>query len=198
MGRTARRSKWLLTSLVVLVFAAAAVAGAYMCARLVDVGAPPAPRPSRPSASVIETTETETRNVKIYVMKVSQNNASLTPIAYEVPSGEDPKKAAIKRLLSIPKWGGASAGLIPPDVRMINLTVQGGLARLDLSREFVDGFTGGSMQESLTVRAILRTLGQFRDVKRVQILIEGRRVESLGGHFDLSTPQPCEEAGATE
>ena len=41
------------------------------------------------------------------------------------------------------------------------------------------------------VNAILKTLGQFPTVSRVQILVDGQHIDSLGGLLGLSDPLPA-------
>ena len=48
------------------------------------------------------------------------------------------------------------------------------------------------------VNAILRTLGQFPTISRVQILIEDKPVDSLGGLLSLSDPLPVIRTAAPE
>lgn len=40
----------------------------------------------------------------------------------------------------------------------------------------------------MLVGSIVDTLTEFPEVKQVQILIEGKKVETLGGHMDLTQP----------
>ena len=40
----------------------------------------------------------------------------------------------------------------------------------------------------LTVSAIVQTLAQFSSVKEVQILVDGKIIETLGGKVDISKP----------
>ena len=48
---------------------------------------------------------------------------------------------------------------------------------------------GGSLAEMNTVFSIVNSLTlNFPEIKRVQILIEDRAVETLNGHMDLSRP----------
>ena len=61
---------------------------------------------------------------------------------------------------------------------------------LDFSNHLIKNHIGGSSAEYLTMKAILETVhvnfpGQ---IKKVQILVEGREVESIAGHFDTSQP----------
>lgn len=63
-------------------------------------------------------------------------------------------------------------------------------AYLDFSRDLADGHLVGTTSEFLTVSAILQTVQvNFPDqISRVQILIEGQEVDTLGGHIDISKP----------
>jgi germination protein M len=60
---------------------------------------------------------------------------------------------------------------------------------LDFSRELQTLHTGGTTGEILTVYSIVNTLTMnFKEVERVQILIDGDEVETLVGHLDLEQP----------
>ena len=63
-------------------------------------------------------------------------------------------------------------------------------AYLDFSQHLRDGHIGGTTAEFLTVTAILRTVFDAfpTDIKQVQILIDGNRVETLAGHLNISQP----------
>ena len=82
-------------------------------------------------------------------------------------------------------------------VRGVFLTEQGD-AFVDLSKEAVTEHTGGSLDELFSVYAIVNTLtGNMPAIKRVQILIEGKEVDSLAGHVDLRNPLPESARWAT-
>ncbi len=60
---------------------------------------------------------------------------------------------------------------------------------MDLSQEVVTGHTGGSLDEALTVYAIVNAVTtNLPDVTGVQILIGGKQVDTLVGHLDLRHP----------
>jgi hypothetical protein len=53
----------------------------------------------------------------------------------------------------------------------------------------VANHSGGSINEALTVYAIVNALTtNLNDVRSVQILIDGKEVDSLAGHIDLRRP----------
>ncbi len=73
-------------------------------------------------------------------------------------------------------------------LRTIYLTPDGD-AFVDLSRHASDGHPGGSLDELFTVYALVNALALNVDaIDAVQILIEGREVDTLTGHVDLRRP----------
>jgi hypothetical protein len=64
-----------------------------------------------------------------------------------------------------------------------------GVAFLDLSKELVSNHPGGSSAEELTVFSLSQTLvANFPAIKTVRILVEGREIQTLAGHLDLTVP----------
>ena len=62
-------------------------------------------------------------------------------------------------------------------------------AYVDLGGAITSGHSGGSLNEALTVYAIVNALTvNMPDIAGVQILIEGREVDTLAGHLDLRFP----------
>jgi hypothetical protein len=67
-----------------------------------------------------------------------------------------------------------------------------GTATVDFNAALKDGFEnegGGDEKEALILNAILATVGQFPNVKQVQILVNGEKV-SIGGMQDTTQPMP--------
>lgn len=64
-----------------------------------------------------------------------------------------------------------------------------GVVWVDFSSHLSQSHPGGSSSEIMTVYAIVNTiLLNFREVKKVGILIEGKSVDTLAGHINLSEP----------
>ena len=62
-------------------------------------------------------------------------------------------------------------------------------AFVDFSSRLVTGHPGGSTTELLTVNAIVNAVtANLPSVQRVQILIDGKEVDTLAGHVDLRRP----------
>jgi len=73
-------------------------------------------------------------------------------------------------------------------LRAVFLT-EGGEAYVDLSREVVSAHPGGTLNELLTVYTIVNALTvNLPAVTAVQLLVDGKEVETLAGHVDLRQP----------
>lgn len=60
---------------------------------------------------------------------------------------------------------------------------------LDFARDFRNSLGGGSTHEYLVLKSLCSTVrAAMPSARRLQILIEGQVVESLGGHYDVSSP----------
>jgi len=66
---------------------------------------------------------------------------------------------------------------------------EGGDAYVDLSREVTAAHTGGTLDETLTIYTIVNALtANLPAITSVQLLVEGREVDTLSGHVDLRRP----------
>jgi spore germination protein GerM len=73
-------------------------------------------------------------------------------------------------------------------MRAVFLTERGE-AYVDLSPEVVTGHTGGTVDELLTVYTIVDALTEnLPAVTSVQLLVDGKQVDTLVGHVDLRNP----------
>jgi germination protein M len=90
--------------------------------------------------------------------------------------------AALRAMLDGPNGRELAAGLttaVPPDTRLLDLTIAGGLARADLSGRFREGEGAPATRERLA--QVVYTLTQFPTVQRVRVRIDGHTVPALGG-----------------
>lgn len=91
-------------------------------------------------------------------------------------------RGALEALLAGPNAAEKGAGMgsaIPAGTRLLGITIDKGLATVDVSKEFASG--GGSLSMTTRVAQVVYTLTQFDTVERVTIRIDGREVEGIGG-----------------
>ena len=73
-------------------------------------------------------------------------------------------------------------------VRALFLT-ENGQAFVDLSRDVATAHPGGSLNEMLTIYTIVHALTfNLPAIIAVQLLVDGKEVDTLAGHIDLRRP----------
>lgn len=99
----------------------------------------------------------------------------------------DKYTAAMESLMEGTKEKGQTA-ILPKQAKLKSVKVKGDTAYVDFTQALVKNFVGGSTGEEMLVGSVVDTLTEFPEIKKVQILVEGNKVESLSGHLDLTTP----------
>ncbi|MEZ5290064.1 MAG: GerMN domain-containing protein [Vicinamibacterales bacterium] len=129
---------------------------------------------------------------------VSEDGTSLVGVPVDVPLGDTPAaqaRALVEaQLATEPPPGLARAVPAGVTVRGVFLTGRDD-AYVDLDNTFMTALPRGSHNELLAAYAIVSVLTtNLSPVARVQILIDGREVETLAGHVDLREPLRKNEA----
>ena len=131
------------------------------------------------------------RKIKAHLFYVTDEGTQLTGVERDVAYGEgtiEQAKAIINAQIEP-----AAEPLVSPvpagtTLRALFVTPKGE-AYVDLSRELAEAHPGGSLNELLTVYALVDALTvNLPAISAVQVLIDGREVETLAGHVDLRRP----------
>lgn len=144
------------------------------------------------TAPPVVTTEPATpeRKIKARLFYVSEDGHGLTGVEHDVPYGADPAaqaRAIIDAQFAAPDAANVSA--IPTGTTVRAVYVANGDAYIDVSRDIVTGHPGGSLNEQLTVFTIVSAIkSNLPAVNGVQILVDGKEVDTLAGHVDLRQP----------
>ena len=131
------------------------------------------------------------RKIKARLFYVSMDGTKLTGVDREVAYGEGSSAQAeeiINEQLTPPPAPYVSA--IPPGTKLRAIYVNGkGEAFVDLSKEVSAAHTGGTDDELLTIYSIVNALtANLPAVTSVQLLVDGKEVDTLAGHVDLRSP----------
>jgi hypothetical protein len=133
----------------------------------------------------------DTRTIQATLYYVSDDGLELVPVSREVRYGATPAEQArhiAEAQVAAPSDGQASAIPAGTTVRAVYLGARGD-AYVDLSPEASTAHQGGSLNEALAVYALVNALtANLPDVTAVQILVDGREVDTLAGHLDLRQP----------
>jgi len=81
---------------------------------------------------------------------------------------------------------------LPPRTRLLTLQISdAGVAKVNFNAALSRDHPGGSSAEMMTVYSIVNSLAlNFPRIKRVQILIDGKPIETITGHLSLRQPVP--------
>lgn len=115
-----------------------------------------------------------------FYLELVPGSAGLVPVLREVPGTRAVARAAIEALIAGPteNESGAMSSAVPAGTRLLGLTIDDGVATVDLSREFESG--GGSASAMIRLGQVVYTLTQFPTVRSVVFEIEGRTVTVFG------------------
>jgi hypothetical protein len=123
--------------------------------------------------------------VKVYFLR----DEKVGPAGRTVPKTDTPAKAAMEELLKgvTPDESGAQlSSAIPAGTTLNGVTIDQGVATVDLSRTFESG--GGSLSMSERVAQVVYTLTQFASVTSVRFELDGTAVTSIGGEGVVVDP----------
>jgi spore germination protein GerM len=131
------------------------------------------------------------RKIKAQLFYVANDGTRLTGVERDVPFAEHPVDQAREILnaqiapAAAPLVSAVPAGTV---VRALFLTDKGE-AFVDLSRDVSTAHPGGSLNEMLTIYTIVNALTyNLPAVTAVQLLVDGKEVDTLAGHVDLRRP----------
>jgi spore germination protein GerM len=172
----------------VLVIAGLAIAAAVLLAVLVprwlrEPAVPATGSPTAPAAAE--------RKITATLYFVSEDGMALVGSHREVPFGEgvlDQARHIVEAQLGEAPAPLASAIPTGTTLRALYVTERGD-AFVDLNASARTNHTGGALDELFTVYAIVNALTvNLPAITRVQILVEGKEVDTLAGHVDLRHP----------
>ncbi|WP_352401101.1 GerMN domain-containing protein [Anaerotignum sp.] len=137
---------------------------------------------------VVSATTTEYAILKLYFANADASDLIVEDRVVEVNANQPRERTILEQLIAGPKEVGNYA-TIPTETKIMDVTTTSdGVCYVNLSQEFVSKHNGGSTGELLTIYSIVNSLCELENVKKVQFLIEGEKMQSFKGHIDFSTP----------
>lgn len=131
------------------------------------------------------------RKIKARLYYVAEDGMRLTSVEREVAYGDgtlDQAREIVAAQIAPVVEPLVSAVPSGTSLRALFLTDHGE-AFVDLSREVAAAHPGGTVNELLTVYTIVNALTEnLPAVSAVQVLVDGKEVETLAGHVDLRRP----------
>ena len=133
----------------------------------------------------------DTAHITATLFYAAEDGQALVGVRREVPLAEGVVPQGRQILLSQLQPAPAPYISVIPrgtTLRAFYVTERGD-AFVDLSRELATAHPGGSFTEMLTVYALVNAVtANLPAVQRVQILVDGKEVDTIAGHVDVRRP----------
>lgn len=131
------------------------------------------------------------RKIKARLFYIAEGGTRLRSIERDVAFGESPVEQAREIIAAqIAPVVEPLVSAVPPgtSLRAVFIT-NDGEAYVDLSREVAAAHPGGTINELLSIYTLVNALTEnLPVVTAVQVLVDGREVDTLAGHVDLRRP----------
>ncbi|HHT85543.1 MAG: GerMN domain-containing protein [Bacillota bacterium] len=176
-GRPYRKGlSWALLTLVALMFG-------------VLSGCAPRATGEAPEDPVVPVPSQDTVTVDLYF--ADDQAMEVLPERREVEVPADPaQRPPVEELVVTELLKGPNDPLLkktlPAEAKLISIQVTDGLALVNFSKEFVTKHPGGSTGEIMTILSLVNSLTCLPNIDRVQILVEGQKIETIAGHATVS------------
>jgi len=149
------------------------------------------PKQSKPETQNPPAKPPETRDRNIYFAQIDKDGQILqSKVSRKITVSDSPMLDALNVLLAGPSASELKKGLlnfIPQGTRILSATVRSNTAYINFNEDFlfnkfgVEGYVA-------QLRQIIWTVTEFSNVKDVQILVEGRRLDYLGEGIWIGSP----------
>ncbi|MBI5969772.1 MAG: GerMN domain-containing protein [Deltaproteobacteria bacterium] len=130
----------------------------------------------------------EEKEIAVYFSSVDGLGLQAEKIRIKKGTVEEELNAALALLVKGPNEKGLGKTL-PDETKINGLKIKGHTVIVDFSPEISANHAGGSSGEIQTVYSIVNTVAlNFPQFKDVQLLVDGKKAETLAGHIDITRP----------
>jgi len=126
--------------------------------------------------------KTARRKIKLFVAK----DEGLKGLRRSIKKGT--LKSEISETFTILQWAD-NGNIIPRGTKLLGVRIEGSTAYLNINSAISLNHPGGTSTEMQTIYSIVNSITlNYPAIKRVQLLIDGKRQKTLAGHIDISVP----------
>jgi spore germination protein GerM len=111
----------------------------------------------------------------------------VAPEVYTIAKNDHPVQSALELLLAGPKRPGL-VSVIPVQTRLKRISITDHIAYVDFNDKLLNDNHDGSTAEVLLVASIVNTVTEFPYIRKVQLLVDGKKITTISGHMDVSEP----------
>lgn len=140
-----------------------------------------------PVTTVVKDPNPLTKEFVVY--RVQKNGEEiLIPEKVRYAAGKKSREeAALDALIHTDPVSKQLTNLFPPGTDVRSVKVSGDTATADFNQNFASRGQG-SYTERMMVNAVVCTLTEFPEIKKVKFLVEGKDIDTISGHIDLLDP----------
>lgn len=128
----------------------------------------------------------DTLNLDIYFDSSTDKNADSAKETRKIVKEELVGETIINELIKGPSIESKLKPILPKNTKLLSFSIKAGVAYVNFSDEVHTALT--AEKEKITLDCIVSSLTQLKSIKKVQILIENKSDDSIGGNYDLSKP----------
>ncbi len=145
------------------------------------------------SETAVKSSRSIGRMVSLTLYFSDEQAEHLVPEIRQVEDTAAIAKVAVEELVKGPKENGLHA-TIPSETKVLNVDIIKSIAYVNFSKDLIDKHWGGSTGELMTITSLVDTLTEFKNIQKVQIMVEGKVVDTIAGHADTSRPFARDES----
>lgn len=135
--------------------------------------------------NVKEATNDASTDIVLYFGS-KEDNAEIVKEERLVTNEELVGEIIMQELIKGPTVGSGSKAVLPKETRLLNFSINEGVAYINLSNEAVFQMT--LVQEERLLKSITSSMSQLVSVEKVMITVNNEGIETLGGNFNISKP----------
>lgn len=125
----------------------------------------------------------EAKTLTLYF--IDSSGSKLTAEQRKVAKVTGVARSSMEELIKGPKQAGLKPAL-PASTRLLDINVKpDGLAIVDFSGDLIKDLPASATSEKLAVYSIVNTLTQFPTVQKVELRVDGKKVDTLLGYVKI-------------
>ena len=140
-----------------------------------------------PVTTVVKDPNPLTQEFVVYRVQKNGEEILIPEKVRYAPGKKSREEAALDALIHTDPVSKQLTNLFPPGTDVHSVKVKGDTATADFNQNFASRGQG-SYTERMMVNAVVCTLTEFPEIKKVKFLVDGKEIDTISGHMDLLDP----------
>lgn len=140
-----------------------------------------------PVATVVKDPNPLTKEYVVYRVQKNGEEILIPEKVRYAPGKKTREEVVLYALIHTDPVSKQLMNLFPPGTDVHSVKVSGDTATVDFNQNFASRGQG-SYNERMMVNAVVCTLTEFPEIKKVKFLVDGKEIDTISGHMDLLDP----------